>query len=81
MLKETRAVVTVLAGATLLGSLGAWGRAVYRYEGNPMTVVTWRALIGAAALAGLLAIIQPHLLRIRSRDIPFFALYGLLGLL
>ena len=79
MLKVTRAVVTVLAGATLLGSLGAWGRAVYRYEGNPMTVVTWRALIGAAALAGLLAVIQPHLLRIRSRDIPFFALYGLLG--
>jgi drug/metabolite transporter (DMT)-like permease len=78
-MKETRAVVMVLAGATLLGSLGAWGRAIYRYEGNPMVVVTWRAVIGAAVLAGLLAILRPALLRIRFRDIPFFALYGLLG--
>ncbi|MBI4571814.1 MAG: EamA family transporter [candidate division NC10 bacterium] len=79
MLKETRAVLTVLAGATLLGSMGAWGRAIYRYEGNPMAVVTWRALIGAMALAGLLAIFRPHLLRIRPRDLPFFALYGFIG--
>src|SRR3970040_256108 len=79
MLKETRAVLTVLAGATLLGSLGAVGRAIYRYEGNPMVVVTWRALIGAAALAGLLAILRPQLLRIRPGDLPFFALYGFVG--
>ena len=79
VLKETRAVITVLAGATLLGSMGAWGRAIYRYEGNPMAVVTWRALIGATALAGLLAILRPHLLRVRPRDLPFFALYGFIG--
>lgn len=79
MLKETRAVATVLVGATLLGSMGAWGRATFRYEGNPMVVVTWRALIGAAALAGLLAIFHPQLLRIRPRDLPFFALYGFLA--
>ncbi len=79
MIKETRAVVIVLAGATLLGSLGAWGRAIFRYEGDPMVVVTWRALIGALALAGVLAILRPHLLRIRPSDLPFFALYGLLA--
>ena len=79
MLKETRAIVTVLSGATLLGSMGAWGRAIYRYEGNPMAVVTWRALIGAVVLAALLAIFQPTLLRIRARDLPFFALYGFVG--
>lgn len=79
MLKETRAIVTVLSGATLLGSLGAWGRAIYRYEGDPMTVVTWRALIGAAVLAGLLAALRPDLLRIRPRDVRFFVLYGFLG--
>jgi drug/metabolite transporter (DMT)-like permease len=79
MLKETRAVITVLAGATILGSLGAWGRTIYRYEGNPMVVVTWRALIGAVALAGLLAILRPQLLRIRPGDLPFFALYGFVG--
>jgi len=79
MLKETRAIISVLAGATLLGSLGAWGRAIYRYEGNPMVVVTWRALIGAVVLAGLLAILRPQLLRIRPGDLPFFALYGFVG--
>jgi drug/metabolite transporter (DMT)-like permease len=79
MSKETRAVISVLAGATLLGSLGAWGRAIYRYEGNPVVVVTWRALIGAVALAGLLAILRPQLLRIRPGDLPFFALYGFIG--
>ncbi len=79
MSKDTRAVITVLAGATLLGSLGAWGRAIYRYEGNPVVVVTWRALIGALALAGLLAILRPQHLRIRPGDLPFFALYGFVG--
>lgn len=44
-----------------------------------MTVVTWRALIGAAVLAGLLAISRPQLLRIRARDVLFFALYGFVG--
>jgi len=79
MKKETRATLIVLVGATLLGSMGAWGRTIYRYEGNPMTVVTWRALIGAAALAVVLAIVRPQLLRIRPRDLPFFALYGFIG--
>ncbi|MBI4736309.1 MAG: DMT family transporter [candidate division NC10 bacterium] len=78
-MKETRAVLAVLTGATLLGSLGAWGRAIYRYEGDPMAVVTWRALIGAMTLAALLALFQPTLLRIRARDLPFFALYGFIG--
>ncbi len=77
--KETRAVITVLIGATLLGSMGAWGRTIYQYEPNPMTVVTWRALIGAASLAAILAIVRPQLLRIRPRDLPFFALYGFIG--
>ncbi len=79
MIKETRAVLVVLAGATLLGSLGAWGRAIFRYEGNPMVVVTWRALIGALFLGGLLGILRPELLRIRPRDLPFFAVYGFLA--
>jgi drug/metabolite transporter (DMT)-like permease len=79
VIKETRAVITILVAATLLGSMGAWGRTIYQYEGNPMTVVTWRALIGAVTLAVVLAIIRPQLLRIRRGDLPFFALYGFIG--
>jgi len=79
MVKEARAVITILVGATLLGSMGVWGRAIYGFEGNPMTVVTWRALIGAASLAVVLSLTRPQLLRIRPCDLPFFALYGFIG--
>ena len=79
MRKSVRPIVTVLIGASLLGSLGAWGRTIYHYEPNPMTVVTWRALIGAGALAVVLAVVRPQLLRIRPRDLAFFALYGFVG--
>jgi len=78
-MKDTRAVISVLAGATLLGSLGSWGRMVFRFEPDPMLVVTWRATIGAAGLALILRLVRPELLRIRPRDVPFFALYGFLG--
>ena len=39
---EARASLLVLLGATLLGSLPAWGRALYGYGLDPLTVVTWR---------------------------------------
>jgi len=74
-----RATVTVLLGATLLGSMGAWGRAIFRYEPDPMVVVTWRAILGTLALAGILAVSRPHLLRARPRHLPFFLLYGFTG--
>lgn len=74
-----RPVLTVLAGATLLGSMGAWGRAVYQYEPDPLVVVTWRALIGVVVLAALLAATRPALLRIPARALPFFLVYGFCG--
>ena len=74
-----RATISVLIGATLLGSMGAWGRAVYRFEGDPMVVVTWRALIGVAALAAVLASTRPALLRVPLPAIPFFLAYGFFG--
>jgi len=75
-----RPILAVLVGATLLGSMGAWGRAVYHFEPDPMVVVTWRAAIGAAALAAVLAATRPALLKIVPRDIPFFLAYGFLGI-
>ena len=71
-----RTTITVLIGATLLGSMGAWGHTVYRFEGDPMVVVTWRALIGVAVLAGVLAFARPALLRVPWTAIPFFLAYG-----
>jgi drug/metabolite transporter (DMT)-like permease len=79
MTTSLRPILAVLIGATLLGSMGAWGRAVYRFEGDPMVVVTWRAIIGVAALAGILAAMRPALLRIPLSAIPFFLIYGFFG--
>lgn len=70
----------VLIAATLLGSMGAWGRLIFRYEPDPMLVVTWRALFGTLALAAVLAAVRPALLCIRPRDLPFFLLYGFTGI-
>jgi drug/metabolite transporter (DMT)-like permease len=74
-----RATIAVLIGATLLGSMGAWGRAVYRFEGDPMLVVTWRALIGVVVLTGILALSRPALLRVPWSALPFFLAYGFFG--
>jgi drug/metabolite transporter (DMT)-like permease len=59
--------------------MGAWGRVVYRFEPDPMVVVAWRAIIGVAALAGVLAATRPALLRIAPGAIPFFLAYGFFG--
>lgn len=74
-----KASVLVLIGATLLGSLPAWGRAIYRYEPDPLTVVTWRALLAAGLLLFVLAIFRRDLLAVRWRDLPFFAAYAFLA--
>jgi len=79
MNSRIRATIAVLIGATLLGSMGAWGRTVYRFEGDPMLVVTWRALIGVVVLAGILAFSRPTLLRVPWSAIPFFLVYGFFG--
>ena len=76
---ETRAGMLVLVGATLLGSLPAWGRAIYRFEPDPLTVVTWRALFAAGILLLALATFRRDLLAVRPRDLPFFAAYGFLA--
>jgi drug/metabolite transporter (DMT)-like permease len=76
---RVRATISVLIGATLLGSMGAWGRAVYRFEGDPMVVVTWRALIGVAVLAAVLAATRPEFLRVPLPAVPFFLAYGFFG--
>jgi drug/metabolite transporter (DMT)-like permease len=79
MTSPVRPILAVLLGATLLGSMGAWGRVVYRFEPDPMVVVTWRAIIGVAVLAGILAATRPALLRIPLSAIPFFLVYGFFG--
>ena len=65
--------------AILWATLGILGKFLYGYDADPLTVVTIRATIAFATLAIILATANRHLLRIHRRDIPFFALYGLVG--
>lgn len=66
--------------AVLWATLGILGKFLYRYGADPLTVVTLRAMIAFATLAVVLAVVDRRLLRLRRRDVPFFALYGLVGI-
>lgn len=69
----------VLAAATLWGTLGIFARVLYRVGVTPAELTSVRASVGAAGLL-VWMLAQPRNLRIRARDIPFFALYGLVSI-
>jgi len=70
----------VVTGAVALGMLGIVGRILYREIDSPVTLVQYRAFFGTITLLIGLMIFARPLLRIRKRDVPFFALYGLLSI-
>jgi drug/metabolite transporter (DMT)-like permease len=79
MRKETRGYLFVILGATCLGTIGIFARLIYQHEPDPLTVVSWRALIALFLLFFIAVMVNPDWLRIRKRDFPFFAVYGLLS--
>jgi len=50
------------------------------YTIAPLTLAFWRNLIIALTLIGILAVVQPTALKITRRDVPFFLVYGFVGL-
>jgi drug/metabolite transporter (DMT)-like permease len=79
MRKETKGYSLVILGATFLGTIGIFGRLIYLHEPDPLTVVTFRALIAFFLLFFTKIIFDPDSLRIRRRDFIYFAIYGLLS--
>lgn len=65
--------------AALWATLGLFGKFLYRYPVDPITVVALRAAIAALTLGAVLAVCRPGWLVIDRRDLPFFALFGLVG--
>jgi DME family drug/metabolite transporter len=65
--------------AALWATIGLFGKFLFRYALDPIAIVTLRAIIAATTLGLGLAIIRPRLLRIDRRDLPSFAIYGLIG--
>jgi len=77
--ESTKGYLLAAAAAGLWATLGPLGKFLYGYGADPLTVVTIRATIAFGTLALILAVVDRRLLRLERRDIPFFALYGLVG--
>lgn len=50
------------------------------YDLQPLTLAFWRDFIVGTSLFVILGLLQPTALRITRRDIPFFLIYGFVGL-
>jgi DME family drug/metabolite transporter len=79
MRREAKGYLFVVVGATFLGTIGIAARFIYQQEPDPLTVVTYRALIAFLALLVVAIVVNPNWLRIRKKDFLFFAVYGLLS--
>lgn len=79
MKKETKGYLFVILGASFLGTIGILARLIYVHEPDPLTVVTFRALIAFLLLFLFAIFVNPDWLRIKKRDFLFFGIYGLLS--
>ncbi len=71
--------ISVLVAGSLFATSGVLIKYLIQDYGlPPLTVVAARISLAALALFGLLRVRDRQLLRIRTRDIPFFLLFGLI---
>lgn len=67
----------VLIAVSFWSGLGVIGKELYRLGSDPLTVVTLRVLFAFGLLLGVLGSFKPELLRVKPRQLPVLALYGL----
>jgi drug/metabolite transporter (DMT)-like permease len=79
-------VCLVMLAAALWGTLGTlYTYGTREYGLTPLSIVFWRAALGAAILWMVLGAVVPLMgrgwsaLRVQKRDVPLFATFGLLG--
>jgi drug/metabolite transporter, DME family len=75
-----RGYLILLASTVFLSGTGILVRLlldVFKLE--PLVLAFWRVLFVSAAVGVALVLFKPALLRLRTRDLPFLALYGLIG--
>ncbi|MFQ5343177.1 MAG: DMT family transporter [Anaerolineae bacterium] len=73
-------VVLVAAGAILWGTLGIVYTAAIRQGVDTSALAFWRASLSSIVMVVGLGVLRPRLLRIRLRDVPFFAAFGVLSI-
>jgi DME family drug/metabolite transporter len=76
----TKGYAIALTATAIFASTGIFtSYLLTNYIIAPLTLACWRDIIVSLVLAVILAVVRPPLLRIRRRDIPFFAAYGFFG--
>jgi DME family drug/metabolite transporter len=76
----TKGYAIALTATAIFASTGIFtSYLLTNYAIAPLTLACWRDIIVSLVLAVILAAVRPSLLRIRRRDIPFFAAYGFFG--
>ncbi len=81
MSPRLRGSLIALAGTTAWAFTGifiSW--LLIHHTIAPLTLAFWRDLFTGVGLAGLLAVFRPAALRLRRSDIPFFLVYGFVGM-
>ncbi|HHX26886.1 MAG TPA: EamA family transporter, partial [Firmicutes bacterium] len=61
------------------GTLGIFASLIYRYEIDPVVLVTARGVIAFSVLLVILSLTDRASLRIDIKDVPFFILFGFVG--
>jgi len=78
--RETRGYLLAASAACLWGLSGVISKHLFNTEVRPIDLLSLRTLIATVLLVSIAGITNPRMLRIRARDLPYFALLGLLGL-
>ncbi|MGC9024463.1 MAG: DMT family transporter [Chloroflexia bacterium] len=68
-----------LAAATLGGTVGIAAKGLLLYQAGPLPISALRTAVAAFALALALLLFRRSALRLEGKDLPFFVLYGLVG--
>ncbi len=69
----------VTLAALLWSTLGIFGRLLYARGATPLTVAASRPFLAALILLVVIGAVRPKLLRVKPRDLGFFAVYGLVS--
>lgn len=81
MSTTTRGYISITLAATLWGVAGAAAKYLFASKAiPPFLLVQVRMGLSSLILAAVLAVVAPALLKIRRDNLPFFALWGVLGM-
>ena len=80
MLQVWKGYFFLFGAACCFATGGVAGESLFRLGVNPLIVASWRILLACLALFIMLLLTNPRLFIIKSKDLPFFILQGLVGI-